>query len=168
MRKSRQHALLPTLRATVRKCSDGLKILQKGLSMCTAWLLRFLWVTKSNGRHLLSVDIWSIFFQDLWRNPILSASRWFQSSQRSYTLTDRGVQRYLRNMPSCQQAVFRLLILKGLTFFPPNFHLKWSPQRNLPKMTIWYITLYNNNIYDIFCWFDINNFFGPNSPPRKG
>lgn len=42
-------------------------------------------------------------------------------------------------MPSCQQAVFRLLILKGITFFPPNFHLKWSSQKNLPKMTIWYI-----------------------------
>lgn len=45
----------------------------------------------------------------------------------------------LRNMPSCQQAVFWLLILKGIPSFPPNFHLKWSFKRNLSKMTIWYI-----------------------------
>lgn len=30
-----------------------------------------------------------------------------------------------------------LLIPKGTTF-SPHFHLKWSPQKNLNKMTIWY------------------------------
>lgn len=88
---------------------------------------------------LLSVDIQNMFFSRTLKKSNLKWVMMVSEFSRKLHTNRQGNPKISSEI--CLHAnrqSFDFLSLKE-SLFPPHFHLKWSPQRNLLKTTIWYI-----------------------------